>query len=43
VFTATASDVERVICSGREIVRDGAHTGLDVAAELRASIAEVLG
>ncbi len=26
VFAATAADVERVICGGREIVRDGAHT-----------------
>ena len=42
VFAATATDVERVICSGREIVRDGAHVDLDVAAELRASIAEVV-
>ncbi len=43
VFAATAADIERVICSGREIVRDGAHVGLDVAAELRASIAQVVG
>ena len=42
VFAATATDVERVVCSGREIVRDGAHVDLDVAAELRASIAEVV-
>jgi formiminoglutamate deiminase len=38
VFAASAADVERVICAGREIVRDGAHLQLDVAAELRASI-----
>jgi formiminoglutamate deiminase len=43
VFAASAADVKRVICSGREIVRDGAHTQLDVAAELRSSIAEVVG
>ncbi|MDX6582711.1 MAG: hypothetical protein QOI10_1895 [Solirubrobacterales bacterium] len=43
VFAANAADVERVICSGRELVRDGVHTGLDVAAELRSSIAGVLG
>jgi len=43
VFAATSADVERVICGGREIVRDGAHVGLDVARELRDSIAEVLG
>ena len=30
-----AGDVKRVVCGGREIVRDGAHLGLDVAAELR--------
>ncbi len=41
VFAATAADVRSVICGGREIVRDGAHLGLDVAAELRASIAAV--
>jgi formiminoglutamate deiminase len=43
VFAASAADITRVICSGREIVRDGAHTRLDVAAELRSSIAEVRG
>ena len=41
VFAAGASDVERVICAGREIVRDGEHLGLDVAAELREAIAAV--
>jgi cytosine/adenosine deaminase-related metal-dependent hydrolase len=43
VFAASAADVERVICGGRVIVRDGAHAELDVAAELQSSIAEVLG
>ena len=41
VFCAGAADVRRVICGGREIVRDGAHRMLDVAAELRDSIAAV--
>ena len=39
VFAAAAADVRSVIVGGREIVRDGAHTGLDVAAELRGAIA----
>ncbi len=43
VFAASAADVERVICSGREIVRDGVHAEFDVVAELRTSIAQVLG
>ena len=42
VFAATSADVERVICGGREIVRDGAHSRLDVARELRDSMAEAL-
>jgi formiminoglutamate deiminase len=41
VFAATAADVHHVVASGREIVRDGHHTSLDVAAELRSSIAAV--
>ncbi len=41
VFAAAAPDVEHVVCGGREIVRDGRHLGLDVAAELRESIAAV--
>jgi formiminoglutamate deiminase len=43
VFAASAADVERVVCGGRELVRAGVHTGLNVVAELRASIAEVVG
>jgi formiminoglutamate deiminase len=43
VFAAGAADVERVVCSGREVVRGGEHIGLDVARELRESIAEVTG
>lgn len=41
VFAAGASDIERVICGGREIVRDGVHLGVEVARELRESIAAV--
>jgi cytosine/adenosine deaminase-related metal-dependent hydrolase len=41
VFAANAADVRDVVCSGREIVREGRHADIDVAAELRASIAEV--
>ena len=37
------ADVERVVCGGRELVRAGLQAGLDVAAELRASIAGVTG
>ncbi|MBA2240185.1 MAG: formimidoylglutamate deiminase [Solirubrobacterales bacterium] len=43
VFAAGASDVDRVICGGREIVRDGVHLGVEVARELRESIAAVRG
>ena len=39
VFAASPADVRRVMIGGREVVSDGAHVGLDVAAELRASIA----
>jgi formiminoglutamate deiminase len=42
VFSATAADVRRVIVGGRELVRDGAHVEIDVAAELRDSIAAVV-
>jgi formiminoglutamate deiminase len=43
VFVAAAADVTGVVCGGREIVRDGLHLALDVAAELRSSIDGVLG
>lgn len=39
VFAASAADVRTVIAGGRECVRDGQHRTLDVAAELRDSIA----
>ncbi len=43
VFAATAADVDGVVCGGREVVREGRHVELDVATELRESIAEVIG
>ena len=33
-FSATASDVTHVMVGGREVVRDGAHVSIDVAADL---------
>jgi formiminoglutamate deiminase len=41
VFAAAAGDVKRVVCGGRDVVRDGAHLGLDVATELQESIVAV--
>jgi formiminoglutamate deiminase len=41
VFAASAADVREVIVGGRFVVRDGAHLGMDVAAELRGSISRV--
>ena len=38
VFAATAADVTHLVVGGRVVVRDGRHTGFDVAREL----AEVL-
>ena len=35
VFAGTAADVREVIASGRQIVRDGRHTTIDVAAALQ--------
>jgi formiminoglutamate deiminase len=43
VFAATAADVTNVIVGGEFVVRDGAHVTLDVAAELRESIADLAG
>ena len=43
VFAASAADVDSVVCGGRSIVRDGVHRELDVAAELRETIGELLG
>ena len=41
VYAAGAADVAHVVVDGRVVVRDGRHTGFDVAAELAASIAEL--
>jgi formiminoglutamate deiminase len=41
VAAASAADVVDVVVGGRHVVRGGAHVGLDVAAALRAAIAEV--
>jgi formiminoglutamate deiminase len=38
VFAAAAPDVRHVLAGGRWIVRDGAHTGFDVAAALREAL-----
>jgi formiminoglutamate deiminase len=38
VFAAAASDVRHVLAGGRWIVRDGAHTGFDVAAALQEAL-----
>jgi formiminoglutamate deiminase len=43
VFAASAADVTNVIVGGEFVVRDGAHVRLDVAAELRSSIAALTG
>lgn len=43
VFAASAADVTNVIVGGEFVVRDGVHARLDVAAELRASIAALAG
>jgi formiminoglutamate deiminase len=39
VFAATAADVHHVVVGGRVVVRDGCHTAIDVAAELRRVLA----
>jgi formiminoglutamate deiminase len=41
VFAATAADVRSVIVGGREVVRDGRHLMIDVAAELGTAIRAV--
>jgi formiminoglutamate deiminase len=43
VFAATAADVRRVVASGRLLVDEGRHVGIDVAAELGSSIAALDG
>ena len=42
VFASGPADVDRVIASGREIVRDGRHLAIDVPRELTDSISAVL-
>ena len=42
VFAATAADVRHLVVAGRAVVRAGAHTSINVASELRASIGEVM-
>ena len=42
VFAATAADVTQVVVDGEVIVAGGQHSRLDVAAELRTTIAELL-
>jgi cytosine/adenosine deaminase-related metal-dependent hydrolase len=41
VFAGAACDVRSVVAGGQEVVRDGAHLMIDVATELRETIAEV--
>jgi formiminoglutamate deiminase len=41
VFAATAADISCVLVGGEFVVRDGKHVRMDVAAELRSSIASV--
>ena len=44
IFAATAADVRHVVCSGRDVVRDGQHLLVaDVPGELAGSIAGLLG
>jgi hypothetical protein len=38
VFAAAAPDVHSVIASGRQIVKDGHHTTIDVPSQLRAAL-----
>jgi formiminoglutamate deiminase len=41
VFAAAPADVRHVLVGGRFVVRDGAHVRLDVASDLRASLAAI--
>ncbi len=43
VFAGAAADVRGVVCGGREVVRDGKHVSIDVAAELESSIGALGG
>ena len=42
VFAASAGDVTDVVVDGRQIVTDGRHVEIDVAAELHAAITELM-
>ncbi len=41
IFAGAADDIRSVVAGGREVVRDGAHLTIDVATELRETIAGV--
>jgi cytosine/adenosine deaminase-related metal-dependent hydrolase len=43
VFAGSAADISHVVVSGREVVDEGRHVGLDVAAELRSSTGALNG
>ncbi len=43
VFAASVADITNVVVGGEFVVRDGAHVRLDVAQELRSSIAALTG
>ena len=43
VFAGTAGDVRHLVVGGRAVVRGGAHTSIDAAAELGAAIRECAG
>ena len=42
VFAAGAADVRNVLVDGREVVRDGRHTTIDVARELHEAVRGVV-
>ena len=42
VFAAAASDVHHVVVNGQVVVAEGRHRGIDVAAELHATITELM-
>ncbi|HMJ97330.1 MAG TPA: formimidoylglutamate deiminase, partial [Thermoleophilaceae bacterium] len=43
VFAAGAEDVRNVLVDGREVVRDGRHTTIDVATEMQEAVHRVVG
>ena len=42
MFAASAADVRHVLVDGREVVRDGRHTTIDVAGELHEAVRRVV-